>query len=143
MFFSLIFSLSFFSTEALGELPKKKIRLRGQILTVEIARTESEQARGLMFRKSLEKNSGMLFVFPNVQERSFWMKNTFIPLDIGFFDSEQRLMNFESMDPVRSEAEEPKRTYTSKGPAQYALEVNKDWFKTHELRKGDRFIFVP
>lgn len=123
-------------------LPKRLIRLKGQVLSLEIADEDHEHQRGLMFRQSLEANSGMLFLFPSAQPRTFWMKNTFIPLDIGFFDSQRRLINFESMDPVRSESEEPKRNYLSKGPAQFVIELKSGWFRRHQVKKGDAFEFV-
>ena len=125
-----------------GGLPQRKVHLRGQVLSLEIADEDHEHQKGLMFRRFLDGKSGMLFVFPSAQPRIFWMKNTFIPLDIGFFDSQMRLINFESMEPVRSESEEPKKNYLSKGPARYVIEVNRGWFHRHRVVKGDRFQFL-
>lgn len=103
-------------------------------LTVEFATTTEEQMRGLMFRREL-KSGGMIFIFKEEKPQKFWMKNTFIPLDIGFFDKNLQLIDIQSMEPVRSEIEQPK-TYDSAKPAQYVLEVPRDWFKNHGISVG-------
>ena len=89
-------------------------------LNVEIADEPPEWAVGLMNRSELSKGSGMLFVFPNDAERSFWMKNTPLDLDILFFTNTGDLVSAESMIPCK----DGRCPYvTSKGPARYALEV--------------------
>jgi uncharacterized membrane protein (UPF0127 family) len=96
--------------------------LKGQRFVVELALDRDKQALGLMFRDSLPDSHGMLFVFPNEQMRSFWMKNTRIPLDIFYFDSELKLVNVAmNARPCRTQQ---CRGYPSTGPAQYVLELN-------------------
>ena len=88
------------------------------VFSVEIADDPLERARGLMFRESLSRTDGMLFVFPKAAPRSFWMMNTLIPLDIIFFDAAGQLVSI-------SENAEPK-TLTpreSTGSSQYVLEI--------------------
>ncbi len=117
---------------------KKKIKLGGQTLTVEIADTQEKSAQGLMHRKDLPEGTGMLFVFPDEQTRSFWMKNTYIPLAIGYFNAKKELIDIQEMEPSAGEIQKEFPTYTSKGPAQYALEVPKGWFKKHKIGVDDR-----
>lgn len=101
---------------------------------VEIADSPDEQARGLMERTALAEDRGMLFVFPDEDVRSFWMKNTLIPLSIAYMDSEGRIVDLQDMKPL--DDEEPH--YVSSEPAQFALEVNKGFFEEHGVEVGDR-----
>ena len=100
---------------------------------VEIAKTEEEIERGLMYRKELCNTCGMLFDFPFSANQSFWMKNTFIPLDIIFIDANYTVINIAenttpfSLDNINSES-----------PAKYVLEVNAYWSKKNNLNKGDK-----
>lgn len=115
---------------------KKKIKVGGVPLTVEIADTPEKTSRGLMFRQKLDEGTGMLFIFPDEEIRSFWMKNTFIPLSIGFFDSGKKLVDIQDMKPVKSELESNPPSYLSAAPARYALEVPKGWFKKKKIKLG-------
>ena len=107
------------------------IRLNGQPINVEIASTEEERAHGLMERQQLPDGSGMLFVYSEPQTLSFWMKNTNIPLSIGFFDEERRLINVENMDPPDGSF---LRIYKSNKEAKFALEVPQGWFEKHHIQ---------
>lgn len=96
--------------------------LKGESFTVELAETTEKQALGLMFRDELREDHGMLFLFPGEAMRSFWMKNTRIPLDIFYFDENLSLVSV-------SENARPCRTqrcpgYPSAAPAKYVLELN-------------------
>ena len=88
-------------------------------MNVEIADGPRGLQRGLMHRKELAAD-GMLFVFPNEQVRSFWMKNTLIPLDIFFFDANGLFVVSHTMDPCQ---EDPCPLYSSEAPVQFALEM--------------------
>lgn len=107
-------------------------------LTVEIADTPPTRNRGLMDRDSLLEGHGMLFVYEQPEMLSFWMKNTRIPLSVGFFDSEKRLLQIEDMDPPKTNTSSL-RLYKSTHPAQYALEVPQNWFKKHKISIGEKF----
>jgi uncharacterized protein len=107
----------------------KKVEVR-----VEIADGLFEQARGLMYRRVLGENRGMLFVYTEEREHSFWMKNTKIPLSIAFIDSEKRIIDMQDMKPLDDEPP----SYVSAEPAQYALEVNQGFFEKNGVKLGDR-----
>lgn len=109
------------------------LEVGGQTLTVEIASTPEQRQIGLMSRPSMPVASGMLFVFPDDQPRSFWMRNTLIPLSIAFIDSGYTILNIEDM-----QALDDQTFHLSQGPARYALEVNQGWFATNNIRLGDR-----
>lgn len=118
---------------------KKKLKIGSETLSVEIADTQEKSAQGLMFRKELPEGTGMLFIFPDEKPRGFWMKNTFIPLSIGFFNAKKELIDIQDMAPAASSVQVSFPTYESKGPAQYALEVPKGWFAKHRIRLKQRF----
>ena len=101
---------------------------------VEVADDLAEQAKGLMDRTALGENRGMLFVYPEERELSFWMKNTLIPLSIAFIDSERRIIDIQDMKPLDDEPP----SYVSAEPAQYALEVNQGFFEKRSVKVGDR-----
>lgn len=109
-------------------------------MEVEVADTVYERAKGLMHRKSLPENSGMLFIFDREQVLSFWMKDTFIPLSIGFFDKDKKLLNIEKMEPQSLAAKQQDlRSYQSKGLGLFALEVNQGWFAKNKIKPGQSF----
>ena len=112
--------------EATGE---KEVRVR-----VEVADDLAEQAQGLMDRTALGESRGMLFVYPEEHELSFWMKNTLIPLSIAFIDSEGRIIDIQAMKPLDDEPPH----YVSAEPAQYALEVDQGFFEKSGVKVGDR-----
>jgi uncharacterized protein len=119
---------------------KRKIALSGHTLTVEIADTDTKRARGLMYRTSLEPESGMLFVFGTELPLAFWMKNTLIPLSIAYFDKSRRIVDIQEMVPAVAGELYP-ATYPSKLPAMYALEMPKGWFKKNGIKPGASFTF--
>jgi len=112
-----------------------KLSVGHAILWVEVACTADAQARGLMFRKSLPWDRGMLFVYEKPQRLDFWMKNTTIPLDIAFISADGIIAEILSLTP-RSE-----KARRSRAPALYALEVNRGWFKKKGVKVGDKIRF--
>lgn len=114
-------------------LPVAVLRVKGHEIRVEVARAPGEMSRGLMYRRSLERDCGMLFSYESPRTLSFWMKNTRIPLDIAFLDGKGRILQIERMRPY----DELRRT-VSREPAQHALEMNLGWFATHGVGVGDR-----
>lgn len=96
------------------------VELNGQALNVAIADTPEEWSQGLMFVEELAPLDGMLFVFPAEGIRSFWMKDTLIPLDVAFFDSNGFLVSVAAMDTC---PDGDCTSYNSERPAQFALET--------------------
>ena len=104
---------------------------------MEVAKTEKERAQGLMYRTQLKKDSGMLFIFEEQRILSLWMKNTKIPLSIAYFNQEGILIDVQDMKPEKGEA---LKTYPSKSPAKYALEMNIGWFQKKNIGLGSRLV---
>jgi len=136
--------LTLTTTPAAGAEPQPSSSLRTIALTVgshkilaEVAETDEQRMRGLMYRFSLRPDQGMVFVFAQPQQLGFWMKNTFVPLSIAFVDSQGRILNIEDMAP-QTEA-----THPSRGLALYALEMRKGWFRDHGVQAGDRVEGLP
>ena len=100
---------------------------------VEIADDLPEQTRGLMERTALAEDRGMLFVYSDEEVRSFWMKNTLIPLSIAYMDSDGRIVDLQDMKPLDDDPPH----YVSAEPARYALEVNRGFFEEHGVEVGD------
>lgn len=118
----------------------RKIHVAGRAVTAEIADTPDRRSHGLMFRQKLPDDHGMLFVFEGEEPLGFWMKNTLIPLSIGFFDKDKRLIDTQEMVPASAVEVNPK-VYNSSAPAMYALEMPKGWFAHHQIKKGAKLIF--
>jgi len=104
-------------------------------IRVEFARTPEEWQKGLMNRSSLPKNSGMLFIFPDEKDRSFWMKDTLMPLDIIFVSSVGRVNEITTLNPCQKT--EICQSYNSKTPAQYVLEINAGQTEKWKIMEGD------
>jgi len=105
------------------------------LLAVEIADTERLRQTGLMHRKTMPRDHGMLFVFPREQKMNFWMKNTYIPLSIAYIDSYGIIREIYDMKPLDTSV-----TYPSARPALYALEVNRGWFRLNNISTGCRIV---
>ena len=103
-----------------------------KILHIELADSPFKRSLGLMYRKKLEPDVGMLFVFPNSEQRSFWMKDTHIPLSIAYIDEKGIITNIENMDPLDVTG------VKSSKPCKYALEVNQGWFEKNGISAGDK-----
>lgn len=102
-------------------------------LNVEVADSEEERTRGLMYRKGLADGKGMLFVFDRDERPAFWMKNTTIPLSIAYITSDGTITDILDLVPL---SEEPRASSRS---VRYALEVPSGWFSRVGLKPGDRF----
>lgn len=129
-----IFPLSTFGGGTRFE--RRMIQLGSVKMVVEVADTDERRSEGLMHRRSLAKNEGMMFLFSKEQVLSFWMKNTFIPLSIAFFDKNRTLIEIVDMEPSKSVLELEIPQYRSSRPALYALEVNKGWFRENKVSVG-------
>jgi len=114
-----------------SDLPVVPLKLGGKEIQVEVANKISTRDAGLMFRKEMGEDVGMLFVFPDADQRAFWMKNTLIPLSIAFMDEKGIILNILEMSP------QTENTHFSAGKAKYALEMNAGWFTKNGFKPGD------
>jgi len=139
--FSVLFCclLTSFPQESWAQEGKKSLlplTIKGKTIKVEVARTEKEKERGLMFRERMGKDEGMVFVYEREEMLSFWMKNTRLPLSIAFIDKGGRIVDIQDMEPFSLE------THTSAHPATYALEMNRGWFARERIKVGD-LVKIP
>jgi uncharacterized protein len=106
-------------------------------VAVELALTREALTRGLMYRTELDEGDGMLFVFGNEAERSFWMSNTPISLDIIYIRDDRTILSIASNTTPYSEKMIP-----SRGPVRYVLEVPAGWCERHGVKPGDS-VSIP
>lgn len=109
----------------------------GHRITAEVADEPVERNLGLMYRDSLPTDHGMLFVYPDAAPRSFWMKDTRVPLTIAYVDAAGVIVHLADMIPLDTTA------VPSGKPALYALEMNKGWFAKHDVTVGDTLTGLP
>lgn len=117
-----------FLIKATGDTIKK--------LDIELAESDYEHQTGLMYRESMEDDQGMLFIYSSERVRNFYMKNTYIPLDIIYYGADSTLVSIQKNTTPRDETSLP-----SEGPAQYILEVNAGLSDEWGLEKDDRIDF--
>ncbi len=141
MAFIAFFLLTAAAVQAIPDLPvkfdKASIEVKGQEYPVEYAQTYEQRARGLMYRKSLCEDCGMLFRFSTPKRASMWMKNTFIPLDVAFIDRNGVITDIKALEPHNLE---------SVGASEeviYALEMNQGWFARQNIKVGDQIVVNP
>jgi len=106
-------------------------------IDIEIARNESERELGLMYREKMAENQGMFFIFDDAEARSFWMKNTLISLDMIFVNDKDQIITIHKHTIPLSEG-----SYTSTGPAKYAIEVKAGFTDRHKILVGDRIAWT-
>jgi len=114
-------------------------QMRGMELTAGFYRIEAEVAadqpsrmQGLMMRKSMPANHGMLFVFLQADRHCMWMRNTLLPLSVAFLDEQGRILNIEDMKP------QTENNHCASAPARFALEMNRGWFAEKGIKPGQR-----
>jgi len=122
--------LALWTTHALAQLPETELTINSHRLTVEVASSPQQLERGLMYRRMLPENRGMLFVFDAPQILRFWMKNTHLPLSIAFINADGVIVNITDMKPQTT------NIHASVAPAKFALEVNRGWFRHNRIGSG-------
>jgi uncharacterized protein len=137
----LLFALTFsFTVTAKGatqlsqstvKLPVMTLTAGTQTIKAEVAANDANRQKGLMFRKEMGKNEGMLFVFPQLGYHAMWMRNTLIPLSVAYLDDTGKILSIHEMEP------ETEISHQAAGPARFALEMNARWFSTHKINVGD------
>jgi len=106
-------------------------------VTVELAVTPQQRAQGLMYRRALDPDAGMLFIFPADSRTGFWMRNTYIPLDIAYISADLVVIDIRQGTPLDD------TILTPSGPYRYVLEVNRGWFAANGLGVGARVTLPP
>jgi uncharacterized protein len=114
------------------KLVTTSIQIGGARLLAEVAATETERERGLMFRSSLAEGAGMLFVFDKDDKLNFWMKNTVLPLSLAYISSDGTIRQIVDLEP------ESLASVPSERSVRYALEVPRGWFSRAGVKVGDR-----
>jgi hypothetical protein len=110
-----------------------QLQARERTVSAEVAFEYNARKYGLMDRKHLAEDSGMLFVYPSAEYLGFWMRNTLIPLSIAFISDDGEILQIEDMKP------KDERTVRSKHKVRFALEMNQGWFTRAQMAVGDRF----
>ena len=123
--------------EANGGLPQVELQVAGHTLTAEVASTPQSRETGLMFRRSLPANHGMVFVFPQPQRVCMWMKNTLIPLSVAFMAADGTVLNTAEMQAQTEDV------HCAAGDASYALEMPLHWFSQHGVKPGAQVGGLP
>ncbi len=113
-----------------AQMPEISLSIAGNKLTAEVAATDPQRMQGLMHRRMMPENRGMLFVFTNVSRHAMWMENTFIPLSVAFIDSDGVITNIEDMKPHTRDS------HPAVKPVRYALEMNLGWFAKRGIKPG-------
>ena len=126
--FSLLLALQGLASAA--GLPEVTLEIAGHKLTSEVAATDAARSTGLMHRRMMPENRGMLFVFPAAELHGMWMMNTYLPLSVAFIASDGTILNIEDMEP------HTQNTHSAVRPAKYALEMNKGWFRKRGIKPG-------
>ena len=116
---------------------KSQVKIGAHALKVDVAAADEQRMQGLMYRKSMPAEEGMLFVFDEPAYHSMWMKNTLIPLSVAFLDKDGVILNILDMEPQTLDS------HMAAGPAVYALETNKGWFAAKKIKPGDKVTGLP
>ena len=118
--------------------PLKKVCIKDVCIRAELATTDKARRRGLMFRKSMAEDKGMLFIFEQEFLAGFWMKNVRFPLDIIWIDSQKKIVDiYEYALPCKDVC----KTISPKANALFVLEVNAGFVKKQGIKIGDSLIF--
>ena len=136
LFWFIILTLPSCAIEFRGAITLERcaIRVGDTQFMAEMARTAAQRQQGLMGRDSLNDGEGMLFVFPHSQMVSFWMKDTYIPLTVGYFNTSGILVELHDLVPRSL------RSVPSSQPIRYALELGRGEFQRHHIALGDQLM---
>jgi hypothetical protein len=126
-----IAAAAFAITSCAPSMERITLSIKGVPFSVQVARSDAERERGLMFRKSLGVREGMLFVFDYDEHLTFWMRNTELPLTVGFLTSEGKILEIKDMTPFSLD------TVRSRFSCRYALELSQGAFRDIGASEGD------
>jgi uncharacterized membrane protein (UPF0127 family) len=126
-----------FAPAALAQLPAVQLQAGMHLIRAEVADTFASRMQGLMHRKALAQNAGMLFVFDESATHCMWMKNTYVPLSVAFLDERGAILNIADMTPHSEDS------HCAAKPARYALEMSRGWFAERGIKPGSRLRGIP
>lgn len=129
---SLLVCLSLSALALESAFPSVKVEVQGKSLSLEYANTFELRSQGLMNRKSMCTDCGMIFNFKQSKTAGMWMRNTFIPLDVAFIRQDGVITDIKAMQP------HDESTITSSEKVYYAWEMNQGWFKQNGISVGDK-----
>lgn len=124
--------LMFSTAPSVAQMSRMELTAGFHRIEAEVAADQANRMQGLMNRKSMPANQGMLFVFTQTDRHCMWMRNTFLPLSVAFLDDQGRILNIEDMKP------QTETNHCAAGPARYALEMNLGWFAGKGIKPGLR-----
>jgi uncharacterized membrane protein (UPF0127 family) len=119
------------------KLPSIKLSAGMHVIQAEVAQSPHERSTGLMFRKTMATNDGMLFVFDQPGQQCFWMKNTLLPLSIAFISDDGSITNIEAMKPQALDS------HCSTKEVRFVLEMNEGWFAKRGIKPGMKIQGAP
>jgi uncharacterized protein len=122
---------------ALAQNPVAQLSAGMHLIQAEVVFEPGARARGLMHRKSLAQNGGMLFIFDEAATHCMWMKNTYVPLSVAFIDDRGTIVNLADMEP------HDETSHCAARPVRYALEMNRGWFAARAIKAGSRLGGFP
>jgi uncharacterized membrane protein (UPF0127 family) len=125
------------SAEPAQKFPATTLTAGMYVIQAEVAATPDQREQGLMFRKQMAENDGMIFLFGGPAKVCMWMKNTLIPLSVAFLDQNGKVINIEEMQP------QTLTSHCSHGYVPYALEMNRGWFKQKNIKPGSIIKGLP
>ena len=123
-------ALALATGSARADLPVIQLSAGMHLIKAEVAADMASRMQGLMYRKSLGPNAGMLFIFDEAAIQCMWMKNTLVPLSVAFLDEHGTIINIADMQPQTEES------HCASAPARLALEMAKGWFAQKGIRPG-------
>ena len=119
------------------KLPSIRLNAGIHNIQAEVAQSPDERSTGLMFRKEMGTNEGMLFAFEQPAQQCFWMKNTLLPLSIAFIADDGSIVNIDHMKPQTLES------HCSTKPVRFVLEMNEGWFDKRGIKPGTKLRGAP
>lgn len=128
----LLVSALFAAGNGFAQMFRMELTVGFHRIEAEVAANQANRMQGLMQRRSMAANQGMLFVFPQYERHCMWMRNTYLPLSVAFLDEQGTVLNIEDMKPQTEE------NHCAAAPARFALEMNAAWFSAKGLKPGVR-----
>ena len=117
---------------AQAQMPRIELSASFHRIDAEVAADQQNRMQGLMNRRHMAANQGMLFVFTQADRHCMWMRNTLLPLSVAFLDERGQILNIEDMKP------QTENNHCAASPARFALEMNQGWFASKGIKAGQR-----